>query len=156
VEAHEEIDPPPWRPAQRARTVPAIIGAAQALTRRLEMSTRDHGLDAAEALVLAALRLEPRCPAWLLRQRLGFHRSTLSSILDRLERDGHITRARNSVDGRRFEIDLTRGGRIAADTAATIVSDVEAEIAGYTSHGERVGAVAVFEAAMAITRFESG
>lgn len=152
---HEDVDRSQGRPAHRARTVPAIMGAAQAVTRRLEMSTREHGLDAAEALVLAALRLEPRCPAWLLRQRLGFHRSTLSSILDRLERDGHITRSRNSVDGRRFEIDLTRGGRIVADIAATIVNDVEAEIAGYTSHEEREAAIAVFESAMAITRFES-
>ena len=134
------------------RVVAAIIGAGHATTRRIELSSRDHGLDAAETLVLVALRFEPACPPWELRRQLGFHRSTLSSILDRLERDGRVSRSRNSVDGRRFEIHLTRAGRISADIAASILADVEAELAGYTSPTERRGAAAVFEASMALER----
>ena len=130
--------------------VAAVNGAYQAVTRRLELSTRDHGLDASEALVLNALLREPACPPWLLRRRIGLHRSTLASILDRLERDDRIGRRRSSVDGRRFEIQLTTHGRVSADIAELIVRDVEAEIAGYTTPAERHGAVAVFEACVAI------
>ena len=134
------------------RVIAAIIGAGHAVTRRIELSSRDHGLDAVEALVLVQLRVEPKCPPWQMRSRLGFHRSTLSSILDRLERDGLVKRSRNSVDGRRFEIDLTPAGRVSADIAASIIADVEAELAGYTSPTERRGANAVFEASMALER----
>lgn len=139
-----------------ARVVMAVHGAYHALTRRLELSTRDHGLDAAEALVLATLLREAGCPSWLLRRRTGLHRSTLSSILDRLESEDRVERRRGSFDGRRFEIHLTTAGRISADIAEFIVSDVEAEIAGYTSPAERHGAVAVFEACIAIGQRDRG
>jgi len=43
-----------------ARVVAAVNGAYHAVTRRLELSTRDHGLDASEALVLDALLRETR------------------------------------------------------------------------------------------------
>jgi DNA-binding MarR family transcriptional regulator len=148
---------PPDRPLERnARVVPAVIGAAHRITRRIELTSREHGLDAAETLVLAALLHEPACPSWMLRRRLGLHRSTLSSIIDRLERDGRVFRSRNSVDGRRFEIDLTTTGRMAADIAAFILRDVEDEIAGYTSPSERHGAVAVFDASAAVAQRERG
>ena len=144
----------PAEPSRRRDTgvVAAVSGACHAVTRRLEMSTRDHGLDASEALVLNALLWEPACPPWLVRRRTGLHRSTLASILDRLERDDRIERRRSSVDGRRFEIQLTTQGRISADIAELIVRDVEVEIAGYTTPAERHGAVAVFEACVAIGR----
>ena len=136
--------------------VTAIHGAYHASTRRLELTSRDHGLDAAETLLLATLLREPGCASWLLRRLTGLHRSTLSSILDRLEADGRIARKRSSVDGRRFQINLTTAGRISAEIAEFIVSDVEAEIAGYTSPTERHGAVAVFEACIAIGQRERG
>jgi hypothetical protein len=60
------------------------------------------------------------------------------------------------VDGRRFEIQLTTSGVIAAEIADFIIRDVESEIAGYTSTAERRGAVAVFEACMALGRRDRG
>ncbi|MDQ3127004.1 MAG: MarR family winged helix-turn-helix transcriptional regulator [Chloroflexota bacterium] len=143
-------------PTRDTAVIAAVHGAGYCITRRLELSTRDHGLDAVEALVLTQLLREPACPSWLLRSRTGLHRSTLSSILDRLERDGRIERRRNSVDGRRFEIGLTSTGRMAAEIANALMRDVEAEIAGYTSRAERHGAVAVFEACLALGRRERG
>ncbi|HUQ77817.1 MAG TPA: MarR family winged helix-turn-helix transcriptional regulator [Patescibacteria group bacterium] len=151
-----EIWPADPIPTRDARVVGAVYGAARALTRRLELSTREHGLDAAEALVLDSLLHEPGCPSWLVRRRTGLHRSTLSSILDRLEADGRVRRQRGSVDGRRFEIDLTRTGRLSAEIANFIVRDIEAEIAGYTSPTQRHAAVAVFEACVAIGQRDRG
>lgn len=152
----EEVWPAERTPARDTRVIAAVHGANHAVTRRLELSTRDHGLDAAEALVLATLLREPACPSWLLRRRIGTHRSTLSSILDRLELEDRIERRRSSFDGRRFEIHLTTLGRIAANIAELIIRDVEAEIAGYTSPAERHGAVAVFEACVAIGQRDRG
>jgi DNA-binding MarR family transcriptional regulator len=138
------------------RVIAAVHGAHHAVTRRLEMSTRDHGLDAVEALVLDAILRNHGCASWEIRRELGLHRSTLSSILDRLERDNRIERRQSAYDGRRFEVRLTPAGTISAELAEFVIAGVEAEIAGYTSQAERHGAVAVFEACIAIDRRERG
>ena len=149
-----------WWPAERlpvrdTRVIPAIDGARNAVSRRLGMETRLHGLDPAEALVLVTIQRGEGCAPWQIRSRLGLHRSTLGSILDRLERDERLTRG-DSPDGRRFDLRLTRAGHTAADLAHYAIESVEDEIAGYTSKAERRGAVAVFEACMAIEHRERG
>jgi DNA-binding MarR family transcriptional regulator len=153
------LDPAPddWWPPLRLgridyRVIAAIHGAYHAVTRRLDVVTRQHGLDASEALVIVAILREPGCSPGQVRARIGLHRSTLSSILDRLEKDGLIRREPSSHDGRRFEIRLTRAGTIVAETVEFEIGEVEAEIAAYSSRAERAGTVAVFEACVAIGR----
>jgi DNA-binding MarR family transcriptional regulator len=145
-----------WPRTRPTRTSPKVLvpvfGAYNAARHRLESASREHGLDATEALVLAAIRLEPRCPPWAIRRRLAFPPSTLSSILDRLERNGLLTRRRSGLANQRFELELTGAGTIAADIAVYAIAGLEAEIAGYTSPDDRRGAVAVFEACRAIDR----
>ena len=80
----------------------------------------------------------------------------MSSILDRLERDTLIERRQNSFDRRRFEIRLTPAGMISAQLAEFVIAEVEAEIAGYTSRLDRRGAVAVYEACVAIGKRDRG
>jgi DNA-binding MarR family transcriptional regulator len=147
--------PPSRTPAMDTRVIQAIHGAEHAVSHRLGLSTREHGLDPSEALVLTAIQQDPGCAPWEIRRRIGLHRSTLSSILDRLELESQIER-RAGVAGRRFDLRLTPAGRIAADLAEDVVASVEAEIAGYTSRAERHGAVAVYEACRAIGRRERG
>jgi DNA-binding MarR family transcriptional regulator len=157
--ANDEFDdgwPPERTPAVDTRVIAAVHGAHHAVTRRLELSTREHGLDAAEALVLDAVLRDVGCAPWEIRSRVGLHRSTMSSILDRLERDSRIERRRSSFDGRRFEVRLTQAGVIAAGLAEFVIAEVEAEIAGYTSRAERHGAKAVYEACVAIGRPDRG
>jgi DNA-binding MarR family transcriptional regulator len=134
------------------RVIKAVYGAYHAVTRRLDVATRQHGLEAPEALVLAVVLREPGCSPGQIRYQLGLHRSTLSSILDRIERDGLIHRAPSAFDGRRFEIKLTAAGTIAAEIAEFVIEDIEAEIATYSSRAERAGARAIFEACVAIGR----
>jgi DNA-binding MarR family transcriptional regulator len=132
------------------RVVDAVHGAYHSVMRRLALSTREHGIEPVEALALVVLLREPGCPPWQIRRRLGLHRSTLSSLLDRLEKDGRIERRIGGFAGRRFEIHLTNAGGISADIADLVIGDVEDEIAGYTSLAERHAARAVFEASVAI------
>ena len=127
-------------------------GAYHALERRLQIATREHGLGTSEAMVLAYLLRQPGCAAALVRHALGLHRSTLSSLLDRLERKGLIRRAHSAFDRRRLEIDLTPAGNIAAAIAEAVIRDVENELAEFTSSSERRGAESVFAACIAITR----
>jgi DNA-binding MarR family transcriptional regulator len=147
----------PWPPERPGRgTDPSVCrsvhGAYHALGRRLQIATREHGLGVSEAMVLAYLLRQPGCAAAVVRHALGLHRSTLSSLLDRLESKGLIRRARSSFDGRRLEIDLTSAGNLAAAIAEDVIRDVEAELAEFTSATQRRGAEAVFAACIAITR----
>jgi DNA-binding MarR family transcriptional regulator len=155
MDQFDVLDPwPPERPGRR--TDPSVYrsvhGAYLALGRRLQIATREHGLGTSEALVLAYLLRQPGCAAAVVRHALGLHRSTLSSVLDRLEKDGLIQRSRSAFDGRRLEIDLTSAGSLVAAIAVDVIRDVEEELAEFTSASERRGAEAVFAACIAITR----
>ena len=152
----DDFDFWPAERRRKGRTDPPVCrsvhGAYHALTRRIGAIARDHGLDGSEALVLQALLRDPGCAPAVVRSALGFHRSTLSSILGRLERAGLITRVPVAFDGRRLELNLTPAGRIAAEIADSLLSDVEHELAAFSSASDRRGAEAVFAACMAITR----
>jgi DNA-binding MarR family transcriptional regulator len=152
-EAEDDLLWPRLRPSRIDHQVLGpIFGAYHAARHRLDSAAREHGLDATEVMVLHAVRLDAGCPPWSIRRRLGFTRSTLGSILDRLERDGRITRTPGAYSRQRFELRLTRSGVIAADLARYVIESLEEEIAGYTSPQERRGAVAVFGACMALDR----
>ena len=154
--AHDETDdgwPAAREPRSDTRVIVAVHAARHALTRRLEISTREHGLDASEALVLDVVLREPACAPWQIRSQVGLHASTLSSILGRLEREGKLERRSSDFDGRRFAVRLTRAGVIAAELGEFVIAE-EDEIAGYTSRAERHGAVAVYQASVAIGRRE--
>lgn len=151
----DDLDPwPPDRPGRRSdpSICRSVHGAYHALGQRLHIATREHGLGVSEAMVLAYLLRQPGCAPAVVRHALGLHRSTLSSLLDRLERNGLVRRTRTSFDGRRLEINLTPSGNIAAAIAEGAIRDVEAELAEFTSTSQRRGAEAVFAAAIAITR----
>jgi DNA-binding MarR family transcriptional regulator len=135
-----------------APVIRSVHAGYHALSRVLARATREHGLESSEAVVLAYLRSNPGCSAIEVRRRFGFHRSTLSSLLNRLEADGLIVRLRNSYDGRRYEVKLTPAGRVRAGILDVVLNDVELEIAGFTSRVQRRGALAVFEACIAIER----
>ncbi len=157
--AHDEIDdgwPAEREPTSDTRVIASVQAAHHALTRRLEISTREHGLDASEALVLNAVLRDHGCAPWQIRTQLGLHPSTLSSILGRLERDGQIERRPSEFDGRRFEVRLTRAGTIAAEIGEFVIAEVEDEIASYTSRTERHGALAVYQASVAVGRRDRG
>jgi DNA-binding MarR family transcriptional regulator len=131
---------------------PSVHGAYHAMTRRLQVVTRDHGLDASEALVLVRIRRAPMSAPAVIRHALGLHRSTLASILGRLERDGLISRRRSPWGGRRLEIGLTPNGERLALIAEGLIQDLEQELRIFTSRADRRGAETVYAAFRAITR----
>lgn len=155
----ERLDPDPeltWPRPRPLRPNPTVLGpvfgAYHAARHRLESAAREHGLDATEAMVLAALRADPLCAPWGLRRKLGFPRSTMTSILDRLELAGLVERRAPAFGRQRFELTLTTAGHIAADVAEYAIAGLEAEIRSCTSPQERQGAYAVFEACIALDR----
>lgn len=70
----------------------------------------------------------------------GTRPTTLTSVLDRLERRGHITRGARAGDRRVVVIELTPSGRLAADTVRQTLTGVETR----ALDGMPAGAVADF------------
>jgi DNA-binding MarR family transcriptional regulator len=56
---------------------------------------------------------------------VGSRPTTLTSVLDRLERRGHITRGAHPADRRAVLIELTESGRLTAATIRQTITDLE-------------------------------
>ena len=92
----------------------------------------------------------PGCSPGEIRHALGFHRSTLSSLLSRLESKGLVRRGIPGFESRRLMVDLTRKGDAVATSARVVLVDLEAELGDWTSPADRRGAGAVFAACLAM------
>jgi MarR family transcriptional regulator, organic hydroperoxide resistance regulator len=118
--------------------------AAHLIGRHLETVLAAVGIDQAEAHVLSALAAGPMTVAALV-ETVGVKRSTLTNILDRLERRGLVSREINPNDRRSFVVRPSRGGERAAKKVAAAFAAVDARLAGATTASEREA----FEAVLA-------
>src|ERR1700752_4725271 len=74
----------------------------------------DPAVNQAEAHVLAFLGITGDSTIGEVHRAFGHKRSTLTSILDRLEERGLVARTSDQRDRRTFVVTLTKGGRTAA------------------------------------------
>ena len=102
--------------------------AVHLIGRHLDTTAGDLRITQAEAHVLAQLGQHGPTPIGVLHQRFGHKRSTLTSVLDRLERRGFARRELNSEDRRSFLVRLTPAGRRAAARIAKVLDALEREI----------------------------
>jgi len=85
-----------------------LIGASNELVGRIAQATGQHENDMTAVGML--IQFGPMGAAELAR-RLGIRSATASVLVDRLERDGHAVRVRDSVDRRRVVITETPAAR---------------------------------------------
>jgi MarR family transcriptional regulator, organic hydroperoxide resistance regulator len=104
--------------------------------RHLETALAAVGVDQAEAHVLSALTAGSMTVAALV-ETVGVKRSTLTNILDRLERRGLVVREINPHDRRSFVVRPTRGGARAAKKVAVAFAAVDTRLARATTASER-------------------
>lgn len=117
------------------RLVPAIHRAAHAVALILEQSP-DLGVSQAEAHVLAHLTTEGSATVADVHKAFGHKRSTLTSILDRLEARGLITREVSTDDRRSFVVALTRQGRALAVKVRAHLEEMEARVRRQLGKGD--------------------
>lgn len=91
----------------------------------------DLGLGAAETNVLANLAAGAARTISELSAAVGSRTTTMTSVLDRLERRGLVTRCAVPDDRRAVRIDLTPDGRRIATTIRRAFRDVEASAIGH-------------------------
>ncbi|HEY6492230.1 MAG TPA: MarR family transcriptional regulator, partial [Trebonia sp.] len=86
--------------------------AAQAMRTALDEAAREHGLSGArDWVVLAALSTSPGQTQLALAHSLGVDKTTMTSLLDRMEARGLVTRYTDSNDRRARIPALTEDGR---------------------------------------------
>jgi DNA-binding MarR family transcriptional regulator len=82
----------------------------------------------AEANVLANLSDGAKLTVTELAHRVGCRATTMTSVLDRLERRGWIARVRHATDRRSVLVRLTRTGRPVARTVRSAYERVERDL----------------------------
>jgi DNA-binding MarR family transcriptional regulator len=104
----------------------ALQRATHATLQVLMAELVDFGLTASEINALAILADGDGRTVSEIGAAAGTRPTTLTSVLDRLERRGHITRGTRPGDRRVVVIELTPSGRLVADTIRQTVVEVEA------------------------------
>ena len=107
---------------------PALERATHALALWIEREFRDVGLSQAEAHVLAYLARQPTATINDLHNSFGHKRSTLTSILDRLEARGWVRRARHSTSRRLVALELTEAGREVGERVSGALHAIEQRV----------------------------
>jgi DNA-binding MarR family transcriptional regulator len=128
--------------------------ASRQITVYLEGRTRALGMSPVEGHVLSYLRGYAPAAVGELVRVFGMKQSTLTSMLDRLERAGWVRREVNPGDRRSFLVHVTPAGVEAADALDAVLQAMEAEIRSRVSDGEMDGFRAVMAAVEEVTRVQ--
>ena len=108
----------------------ALQRATHATLQVLAAELADLGLTGSEINVLANLADGRSRSVSELGRAAGTRPTTLTSVLDRLERRGHITRGPRLGDRRGVLIELTSSGRQAAATIRHAITGIEQRALG--------------------------
>lgn len=103
----------------------ALQRATHATLQVLSAELADLDLTASEINVLANLADGRARTVSELGAAVGTRPTTLTGVLDRLERRGHITRGAWPGDRRAVLIELTSSGQLAATTIRRAIADLE-------------------------------
>ena len=134
------------------RYLSPIHKAVRQITLFLEPKCAALGVSPAEGHLLSYLRSYAPCPITEIVRVFGIRPSTMTSILERLDHRGLVTRAPDPDDRRSVRVSLTREGRTVADHIDRLLRDLERRI------GEGVGKrdLAGFETVMGAVESATG
>ena len=109
------------------RLVPALHRATHAVAMLVDRAP-ELGVNQAEAHVLSHLADRGQATVADIHQEFGHKRSTLTSILDRLESRELVTREVSTEDRRSFVVALTRQGRSLAAKVSAHLEALETDV----------------------------
>jgi len=114
-----------------------LNGLARRLRAGSDEALAPLGLTVKHFAALVALAEEGPAAQHELGSAVGVDRTTMVSLVEDLERAGHIRRARNPADRRAYVIELTTEGTEAIDHATAALERVERELLAPLSAAER-------------------
>jgi DNA-binding MarR family transcriptional regulator len=116
-----------WDGVPQMHAVTSLMRVQQLLIGRLDALLKPFGLTFAryEALVLLTFSSRGSLPLGKMGERLQVHPTSVTSIVDRLEAAGLVTRRRHPEDGRAVLAQITETGRslVEAATEALVGAD---------------------------------
>ena len=112
----------------------------------MERSLEDEALTHAEANILAFIGTHPGCSINDLHHHFGHRRSTLTSLIDRLERRSLVRRAPNPESRRSICLELTDIGESAGRDVIELATWLEEQIRFRVSNSDLVGFMRVVKA----------
>ncbi len=123
--ARQWTDHWPGVPAMHAVT--SLMRVQQLVIGRLDALLKPHGLTFAryEALVLLTFSSRGSLPLGKMGERLQVHPTSVTSIVRKLEADGHVVRRPHPEDGRAVLAEITAAGRevVEAATSELVAAD---------------------------------
>ncbi len=105
-----------------------LWGLDHALQKRSKWMARSFGITGPQRLALRVIGHMPHVSAGLLADTLKLHPSTLTGVLQRLERRGMLTRRVDGSDRRRVHLELTERGRSATRPSRESVENAVTQV----------------------------
>jgi DNA-binding MarR family transcriptional regulator len=121
-----------WPGAAAMAAATSIMRAQQIVLARVDEALKPYGLTFAryEALVLLTFSRRGSLPLGKMGERLMIHPTSVTNIVDRLERQGLVRRLQHPTDRRTTLCEITEEGRALVADATDAVTAVEVGVAG--------------------------
>lgn len=124
--ARTAASPAPRAAAERDRRLADVLRQFRVLFKSSQRHSRwletTYGLSPAQLWALSEVALDPALRVVDLARRMSLHASTTSNLLDKLERKGLLSRARDRQDQRVVRLHLSAAGRRTLKAAREVPS----------------------------------
>jgi DNA-binding MarR family transcriptional regulator len=116
-----------WPGVPAMHAVTSLMRVQQLVIHRLDAILKPHGLTFPryEALVLLVFSSRGSLPLGKMGERLQVHPTSITSIVQRLEASGFITRRPHPEDGRAVLAEITDDGRAVVEVATKDLLDAD-------------------------------
>jgi DNA-binding MarR family transcriptional regulator len=121
-------------PSGTMAAVTGVMRVQQIIQSAVDGALKPHGLTFAryEALVLLTFARQGNLPMRVMGERLQLHPTSVTNIVDRLEKDGLVKRVPHPTDRRTTLVEITGDGQARREQATEAVTGVDFGMVGLT------------------------
>ncbi|KID28259.1 MarR family winged helix-turn-helix transcriptional regulator [Prauserella rugosa] len=121
-------------PSETMAAVTGVMRVQQIVQSAVDGALKAHGLTFAryEALVLLTFSQRGALPMRVMGERLQLHPTSVTNIVDRLEKDGLVNRLPHPTDRRTTLVEITDSGHDRYEAATKAVTDIDFGLVGLT------------------------